>query len=276
MRIIKLYGMLLSTTLLAGCGTLGLFSETDRSDYTAAQYYQEASELLEKEKYAKAIELYQELESTHPFGFHTEQAQLEIIYAYHKNENPEAALAAADRFIRLHPTHPSVDYAYYMKGLINFTGDQSFIDKLIRGDSSPDRDPKGTLASYNAFQELVNRFSDSRYAEDARQRMAFLNNTLAMHEVHVADYYLRRGAYVAVVNRGKQVLNDYPETPAVEHALGMMMVAYDKMGLDDLADDSRRVLALNHPDSEYLDGSRPRIKEKFSLVPSGLDLNPFN
>jgi len=276
MRITTLYGILISTALIAGCGKLNFFGDPDRSGYTAAEYYQEANEALQDNNYSKAIELYQELESTHPFGYHTEQAQLEIIFAYYKNENPEAALSAADRFIRLHPTHPNVDYAYYMKGLVNFTEDQSFIDKLDRGDSSPDRDPKGTLASYNAFQALVNKFPESRYAEDARKRMAFLHNTLAMHEIHVADYYLRRGAHVAVVNRGKHVLNEYPETPAVEHALGLMMLAYDRMGLNDLAQDSRRVLELNHPDSGYLSGSRPRIKDKFSLVPSNLNLNPFN
>lgn len=275
MKIKSVLGLVLCTTLLAGCG-INPFKEEDRSDYTAEQYYQEASTLLEEEKYTKAIELYQELESTYPYGQYTEQAQLEVIYAYYKNDNPEAALAAADRFIRLHPTHSSVDYAYYMKGLVNFTADNTFFETLTEGESSPDRDPRSTQESYNAFQELVNRFPESRYANDARQRMAFLHNALAMHEVHVADYYMRREAYVAVVNRAKYVLEEYPRTPAIEHALGLMMLAYQRMGLEDLSNDSRRVLSMNFPDSNYLSGSRPAIKKEFSIIPTSLDLNPFD
>lgn len=267
--------ILLAAALLAACGT-NPFEGDDRSDYTAQQYYQEAKALLEDENYTQAIELYQELESTYPYGSYTEQAQLEVIYAYYKNDNPEAALAAADRFIRLHPTHQNVDYAYYLKGLVNFAADNTLIETLTGGESSPDRDPKSTREAYNAFQELLNRFPESRYATDARQRMAFLHNALAMHEVHVADYYMRRQAYVAVVNRGKYVLNQYPGTAAIEHALGLMMLAYGEMGLDDLSADSRRVLELNYPDSGYLSGSRPAIKEEFDLVPASVDLNPFD
>jgi len=276
MRITTIYGILFSTVLIAGCGKTNFFSDPDRDEYTAEEYYQEATELLQDEKYAKAIELFEELESTYPFGRYTEQAQVESIYAYYKNDNPEAALAAADRFIRLHPTHSSIDYAYYMKGLVNFSEENTFLDKLTRGESSPDRDPRATLESYNAFQELVNRFPESRYAADARRRMAFLHNSLAMHEVHVADYYMRRGAYVAVVNRGKYILNEYPGTAAIEHALGLMMLAYDKMGVSELSSDSRRVLELNYPDSAYLSGRRPAIKKEFTLLPASIDLNPFN
>lgn len=276
MKIKTALGILVAAVLLAGCGLTNPFKKTDRSDYTAEQYYQEAKNQLEDKKYTKAIELYQELESTYPYGKYTAQAQLELIYAYYKGRDPDLALAAADRFIRLHPTHPNVDYAYYLKGLINFSGRNNFLDSLVEGESSPDRDPQSTRESYNAFRELVNRFPQSPYAADAQQRMAYLHNALAMHEVHVADYYMRREAYVAVVNRCKNVLNEYPGTAAVEHALGLMMLAYQRMGLDDLSADSRRVLALNFPDSRYLSGSRPAIKKEFSLIPSFLDLNPFN
>lgn len=276
MKSITVLGVLLSAMLFTACGKTNFFSEPDRSEYTDEQYYQEAKELLDDEKYTKAIELYQELESTYPFGTYTEQAQLDVIYAHYKNDNPEAALAAADRFIRLHPTHSSVDYAYYLKGLVNYTADNTLIEAITQGESSPDRDPRSTREALNAFQELANRFPNSRYTADARQRMAFLQNALAMHEVHVADYYLRRGAYVAVVNRGKYILNEHPGTPAIEHALGMMMLAYDEMGLPDLSADSRRVLELNYPDSRYLSGSRPAIKKEFTLVPASLDLNPFD
>lgn len=276
MKITTVLGVLLSATLLTACGATHLFKDPDRSDYTAEQYYKEAKELLDDDKYTKAIDLYQELESTYPYGNYTEQAQLDVIYAHYKNDEPEAALAAADRFIRLHPTHPNVDYAYYLKGLVNYTAENTLIEKLTQGESSPDRDPESTQEAYNAFKELVNRFPESRYTADARQRMAFLHNALAMHEVHVADYYMRRGAYVAVVNRCKYVLNEHPGTPAIEHALGLMMLAYHQMGLEDLADDSRRVLELNYPDSAYLSGPRPRIKKEFSLLPASIDLNPFD
>lgn len=273
MKIKTALGLVVIAVLLAGCG---IFKKDDRDDYTAEQYYQEAKELLEDDKYTQAVELYQELESTYPYGEYTEQAQLEVIYAYYKNDNPEAALAAADRFIRLHPTHQNVDYAYYLKGLVNYTADNTFLERLTEGESSPDRDPRSTQEAYGAFQELVNRFPESRYAADARQRMAFLHNALAMHEVHVADFYMRRQAYVAVVNRSKFVLEQYPRTPAIEHALGLMMLAYERMGIDDLSADSRRVLAMNFPDSGYLSGSRPPIKKEFSIMPTTVDLNPFN
>lgn len=276
MKIKSALGILLTAVLLAGCGLSNPFKKDDRSNYTAEQYYQEAKSELDDHKYTKAVELYQELESTYPYGEYTAQAQLEMIYAYFKSNEAESALAAADRFIRLHPTHPNVDYAYYLKGLINFSGRNGFLDSLVEGESSPDRDPLSTRDSYNAFKELVNRFPNSRYAADARQRMAYLHNSLAMHEVFVADYYMRREAYVAVVNRCKYILSQYPRTAAIEHALGLMTLAYERMGLEDLSADSRRVLALNFPDSRYLSGSRPAIKKDFSLIPSSLDLNPFN
>lgn len=276
MKIKSALGLVALAVLLSGCGITNPFKDDDRDEYTAEEYYQDAKAALEDEKYTNAIELYQELESTYPYGEYTEQAQLEVIYAYYKNENPEAALAAANRFIRLHPTHSNVDYAYYLKGLVNYTADNTFLETLTEGESSPDRDPRATLEAYNAFRELVNRYPDSRYASDARQRMAFLHNALAMHEVHVADYYMRRQAYVAVVNRSKHVLEEYPRTPAIEHALGLMMLAYEEMGLEDLSEDSRRVLTMNFPDSRYLSGSRPAIKKEFSIIPSSVDLNPFN
>lgn len=276
MKIRSALGLAFCAVLLSGCGITNPFKDEEPTDYTAEQYYQQAKEQLDDGDYSDAIETYQELESTYPFGEYTEQAQLEIIYAYYKNNDSEAALAAADRFIRLHPTHPHVDYAYYLKGLINFTADKGFLERLTKGSSSPDRDPRSAQESYNAFQELVNRFPDSRYAADARRRMAYLHNSLAMHEIYVADYYMRREAYVAVVNRCKHVLEQYSQTAATEHALGLMMLAYQRMGLEDLAKDSRRVLAANYPDSGYLSGSRPTIKGNFSLVPSSVDLNPFN
>lgn len=275
MKIKPILGVLPVVVLLAGCSSVTkLFHKTDRSNYTAKQYYQEAKSDLDRKKYGSAIDLYQQLESTYPYGRYTEQAELDIAYAYYKNDNAEQALASADRFIRLHPTTAGVDYAYYIKGLVNFSESDSFLERVTKGQSSADRDPHSAQQSYDAFKELVDRFPNSRYAPDARQRMAFLHNSLAMHEIHVADYYMRREAYVAVVNRCKYVLDKYPRTAAVEHALGLMMLAYEKIGLKDLAADSRRVLALNFPHSQYLTGKRPKIKKDFSLIPASL--NPFD
>lgn len=275
MKIKTVLGLLLAAVLLGGCSSVTrLFHKTDRSNYTAEQYYQEAKSDLDHNKYGTAISLYQELESTYPYGPYTEQAQLDIAYAYWKNDNPASAMAAADRFIRLHPTEPSVAYAYYLKGMINYTNSGGFLKRLTEGGDPSERDPRSARESYNAFKQVVDRFPNSRYAPDARRRMAFLHNSLAMHEIHVADYYMRRQAYVAVVNRCKYVLDQYPGTPAVEHALGLMMLAYKKIGLKGLAADSRRVLALNYPNSKYLTGKRPRLKQDFSLIPASL--NPFD
>lgn len=257
---------------VTGCETIkSIGSGTPYADdWTVERFYAEAKEALEKKRFEYAIETYQKLEARFPYGPYAEQAQLDIGYAYYRDEKPEAAVAAANRFIRLHPTHPNVDYAYYLKGLVNFTQQQTVIDRMVEGDDLSDRDPRAARESFNAFRELINRFPDSDYVEDAELRLAYLLNSLARHDVHVAEYYLRRGAYVAVVNRAKYIIDQYERTPSVEDALGMMAIAYRLMGMEDLATDTLRILELNFPDSAYFKRYQNALKKGFFGKPGYL------
>jgi outer membrane protein assembly factor BamD len=222
-------------------------------DWTPEQFYQAAREQMVDFNWAEAIKYYELLEARYPYGPSTEQGQLEVAYAHYKDGEPALALAATDRFIRLHPTHPNVDYAYYLKGIVNFHGEKSLIHALFGFEETMwDRDPKGARESYDAFRELVERFPRSRYAKDAADRMRFLVDAQARYEVHVAQFYYDRGAYVAAVNRCKYALEHYPRTPALEDALGIQAKAYKMLGLTRLADDSVRVLRMNFPDSRFL------------------------
>ncbi len=251
--------------LTTGCSRFREATGADRDSWTVEKFYSEAKSALNSKRYENAIELYQALEARYPYGPYAEQAQLEIGYAQFKNEQPEAAIAAADRFIRMHPTHPNVDYAYYLKGLVNFAEQHNLIDRLLGGNDLSDRDPRAARESFLAFRELVTRYPNSRYAEDSRQRMTYLLNAMAKHDLHVADYYLRRGAYVAVVNRCKSIVEQYQQTAAVEDALGMMAIAYRRMDMDALAEDTLRVLRQNFPNSPYLAGHDPTSSKRWWL-----------
>ncbi|HSO07243.1 MAG TPA: outer membrane protein assembly factor BamD [Pelomicrobium sp.] len=242
----------LAVVLLAGCGNL-FTSEDEAQTWSAQRLYSEAKDELNSGNYQRAIKLFETLEARYPYGRFAMQAQLEVAYAYYKDGEVAQAVQAADRFIKLHPNHPNVDYAYYLKGLAHFNTQSGFLANLA-GQDLTERDPKAARDSFDAFKELVARFPESRYAEDARARMRYLVNGLAMHEVHAARYYLRRGAYVAAVNRATFALKTYPETPAVEDALAVMVVAYERLGLTDLSEDSRRVLEKNFPKSPWLAG----------------------
>jgi outer membrane protein assembly factor BamD len=246
-------GVLLAATLtLGGCGLLPeVVDET--AGWSAQKLYGEAKDNLNSGNYERAVKLFETLEARYPFGRYAQQAQLEIAYAYYKDNEPISAIAACDRFIKLHPNHPNVDYAYYLKGLANFNDDLGFLGKLVDQDLS-ERDPRAARDAFLAFKELVTRFPDSKYAEDATARMKYLVNALASNEVHVAKYYLKRRAWVAAANRAKEVLKTYPEAPAMEEALAIMVVAYEELGLTDLRDDAERVLKLNFPDSKYARG----------------------
>lgn len=214
--------------------------------------------------YERAIRLYERLEARYPYGRFAQQAQIEVAYAHYKQNEPALAIAAADRFIRLYPDHPSVDYAYYLKGLVNFNENLGLMGYVSNQDLS-ERDPKGAQESFDAFRQLVTRFPDSRYSPDAMQRMRYLVNSLAAHEVHVARYYHRRGAHVAAVNRAKTALEQYPDSPAIEEALFIMTQSYDALGLTDLRDDAKRVMQLNFPDSEWFNGGPRDIKPWWQL-----------
>jgi len=246
---ISLFGLL---ALLVAGGCAGLKPEKARENWPVEQFYSEARKALNKKRWELAVELYQALEARYPYGPYTDQAHIETIYAYYKQEEPESSITAADRFIRLHPAHPGVAYAYYMKGLVNFNEHRNFLDRWLGSTDVSDRDPRAARESHLAFRELINRFPDSRYAENAAQRMTHLLNVLAMSDIHVAEYYFRRGAYVAAVNRCKHVIEEYQQTPAAEDALGLMSVAYQRMGMEKLAQDALRVLQLNFPNSHYI------------------------
>ncbi|MCC6534164.1 MAG: outer membrane protein assembly factor BamD [Burkholderiales bacterium] len=250
--------VLLGALLLAGCGSFGGGID-ETKDWSVSRLYSEArSELMER-NYANAIKLYEKLEARYPYGRYAQQAQLEVAYAHFKDGEPALAVAAADRFIKLHPNHPSVDYAYYLKGLANFNDDLGIIHIVSQQDLT-ERDPKAAKEAFDAFRDLVQRYPASKYAEDARARMGYLVNALASHEVHVARYYLKRGAYVAAANRAQAALVTYPQAPANEEGLLIMVKAYDAMGLVDLRNDAERVMMKNFPDSKYLSGKGTRDK----------------
>jgi outer membrane protein assembly factor BamD len=248
---------------LSGCGLLPEVAD-ETTGWSAQRLYSEAKDNLNDGDYEKAVKLYETLEARYPYGRYAQQAQLEVAYAYYKDQEPISAIAACDRFIKLHPNHPNVDYAYYLKGLANFTEEQGLLSQFSNQDMS-ERDPKAARESFASFKELVTRFPDSKYAEDSRARMKYLVNALSSHEIHVAKYYLKREAYLAAVNRAQNVVVNYPETPAIEEALAIMAVAYDKLGIKDLRDDALRVLKLNYPNSKFVQGVETNGKAWWKL-----------
>ena len=237
---------------LGGCGLLPEVQD-ETAGWSAQKLYAEARDNLNSGNFERAVQLFETLEARYPFGRYAQQAQLEIAYAYYKDNEPISAIAALDRFIKLHPNHPNLDYALYLKGLVNFHDDPGLFGNLVDQDPA-ERDPQAARESFAAFRELVTRFPNSKYTADATARMKFLVNALAMHEVHVARYYIKRQAWVAAANRASKVVETYPETPAVEEALAIMVMSYDRLNLTDLRDDAQRVLKLNFPQSPHARG----------------------
>ncbi|MBP6708733.1 MAG: outer membrane protein assembly factor BamD [Candidatus Accumulibacter sp.] len=249
MRSLAVIAALFVASLIAGCGLLPE-NKDETIGWSANKLYAEAKEALNERAYAKAIGYFEKLESRYPYGRYAQQAQIEIAYAYWKDQEPASAIAACDRFIKLHPNHPNVDYVYYLRGLINFNEDLGLLGSVSNQDMT-ERDPKGARESFEAFRELVTRFPDSKYTPDAILRMKYLVNALASLELHVARYYMKRGAYLAAANRAQYAMLNYPTAPATEEALFIMVKAYDALGLTDLRDDAERVMRKNFPDSEY-------------------------
>lgn len=247
--------MLILVPVLVAAGCVNLKEETDiTKDWSAERLYQEAKDERERDNYESAISYLEKLEARYPYGNYAAQAQLDVAYIYYKDNEPTLALAATERFIRLHPTHPAVDYAYYLKGLIYFNVKRGAFDWVLgKNIDYSDRDPKAMHDALAAFQELVRRYPDSKYAPDAHQRITYLINLMAKSEVHVARHYFKLGAYVASVNRAKYVLENFERTPSAEDALGIMAMAYYKMGYTTLMEDAVRVLKLNFPQSKYFD-----------------------
>jgi outer membrane protein assembly factor BamD len=243
--------------LLNACAIFGDPTEIDDTKgWTPERIYQEGSAKMRDKDYNKAIIYFGKLESRYPNGRYAAQAQLEIAYAQYKKQEPVLSIAAADRFIKLHPNHANVDYAYYLKGLAVFN-ERGIIEKLTKQAVS-DRDPRSLRDSFTTFKELITRYPNSKYVKDARQRMIYLTNSLAEHELHAARYYMNRLAYIAAVNRAKYVIEYYPDTPSIEEALAIMISAYDLMGLEDLKQDTLRILQVNYPNSPLLGKTAPK------------------
>lgn len=236
----------------------GCKKDKNRDDgRSASEMYDTAKKYLVQQNWGRAIQTYQGLATRYPFGRYTEQAQLELAYAYHKGGNPEAALSTADRFIRTYPSHPNVDYAYYIRGLTNYDQRIGFMERMMPS-RARDRDQTAARESFRDFDELIRRFPDSRYGPDARQRMVFLRNNLSFYELDVARYYLRRKAYVASANRARFAIENYPGSPELGNALEILHISYTEMGLPELADDTMKTLVLNYPDHPYVTGEGDR------------------
>lgn len=248
--------ILILLVLCMACVSCSIFNNEERDEFaglsTEEQFYQTAQRQLNSRNFRASIATYQALESRFPFGRYAEQGQLELIYAYFANLDLEAARTAADRFIRLHPDSASVDYAYYMKGMASFAEDSGFISRFLPTDPSK-RDPGRARDSFAEFSLLVALYPDSEYAADARARMIQLRNTLAAYEIHVANYYLERRAYIAALNRGRYVVENFQGSPIVSDGVAVMVEAYLRLGLDDQAATSLNLLKTNFPDHPSLD-----------------------
>ncbi len=229
-------------------------------NWTADRLYNEAKEELNVGNYEKALSLYQKLETRYPFGIYAQQAQIETAYTHWRNSDSASAIAALNRYKKLYPNQTGIAYALYLEGLINFN-DRKSLFSAITGEDMAERDAVAGKQAFQSFKNLVTIYPNSIYTPDALKRMNFLINVLAENEIHVARYYLRRGAYIASLNRCKTVLEKFQETPAVEEALAIMIMSYGRLNLPDLAENSKKVLVLNFPKSPYISYDyNPKIK----------------
>lgn len=238
--------------------TLGCASTPDDefANMSAQELYNKAKASLDSGDYETSISTFEQLEARYPFGKFAQQAQLEIAYAYYKFDEPDSCISTADRFIRNNPGNPHIDYAYYLKGLANYTRGQELADRLASRDPS-DRDTRALRDAFNDFTQLVKKFPNSRYTPDATQRLIFLHNMLAKYEINVAEYYMKRGAYVAAADRAKYVIENYQRTPAAQDALKVLVRAYTKMGMKDLSNDAERILQLNTAPAQQPETTEP-------------------
>lgn len=242
----RLTPLLLVALLATGCAS---HPERDRETGQGAdRLYADAREAMEIGDFEMAIQHLENLEVQYPFGPQALQAQLDIAYAYYRNNEPESAIATANRFIKMNPRHPNVDYAYYLRGLASFAQTGSALSRFLKRDLAL-RDPRSAEDAFRYFSDLVTRFPDSRYAADARQRMIYLRDYLARHELHVARYYVQRGAFVAAVNRASYILENFDRTSVIPEALQLLQRAYRALGMEDLAADVQAVIDLNHTPS---------------------------
>ncbi len=229
------------------------------------QVYALAKEALQNGNLERAARTYERLVARFPFGAYTEQAQLELAYAQFKDHKEEEAYSAVNRFIKTYPTHKHIDYAFYLRGLINFARSDGLLERYINRDETK-RDQAYALQSFEDFGEMVKRYPDSRYAGDGRQRMIYLRNNMAQAEIGVALFYLRQKAYVAAANRAEKVVETYQRTPQAGDALAIMTEAYARLGQEQLSADTRRVLELNYPDHQYLKGQYPPKRQSWKRL----------
>ncbi len=247
-------GLALAAAALLVAGCHGLPQKTDETAaWPNQKLYSEAQDALSGGDWGKCAKYFEALQGRDPFGHFAQQAEINDAYCNWKDGETAGADEAIDRFIRLHPDHPDIAYAYYLKGMIHFNDDLGLFGRFSGQDMS-ERDPKSLRESYDAFKIVVDKYPDSKYAPDAAARMRYIVNALASYEVHAADYYYRRGAYVAAINRAQLAVKEYNNAPAIEDALHIMMLSYTKLNETKLADDTRRVLAGTFPDSPYITG----------------------
>jgi outer membrane protein assembly factor BamD len=245
-KVVTTMRFIIYITLALGLIACGPVKEPEdiTADWAVDRLYLEARAELTNKNYLTAIEYYETLESRFPFGQYATQAQLDVGYAYYKYEEPDSAITAIDRFIKLHPRNPAVDYAYYLKGLVNFERGGTILDVLAERDVS-EFDQNLLLTSYNDFKTLVQRYPDSKYANDGRRRMVFLRDELAQANYEVASFYATRDAWVAVSNRTKYILQNFQGASVIQSTLELQLQAYQKLGLDERAADTRRIIDLN-------------------------------
>jgi outer membrane protein assembly factor BamD len=237
-----------ATLLLAGCSST---PEDKAANWSPSKIYSEAKDELSAGNYEKAVGLLEKLEGRAAGTPLAQQAQLDKAYSQYKSGEPAQAIATLDRFMKLHPASPALDYALYLKGIVNFNDNLGLFSTLTRQDLA-ERDQKAAKESFESFKELVTRFPTSRYAPDASQRMTYIVNVLAQYEIHVARYYFSRGAYTAAINRAQLAITDYQDVPAIEEAIFILVKSYDALGMNQLRDDARRVLEKSYPQSEFL------------------------
>lgn len=237
---------------LAGCSSSDDTEEKAAlANMGAQQMYERAKESMETGNFTAAANTLSALDSRYPFGPLSHQVQLDLIYSYYKSGKIDETVATIDRFIRLNPNHSDVDYAFYMRGLVNMEADSNLFQELVNIDRA-DRDPAKSRQAFDDFRRLIQQYPDSKYAADARKRMIFIKNRLARYEIAIARFYMRREAFVAAANRGRYVIEHYPDSDQVQHALEIMVSSYEQLGLDELRNNVMKTLKLNYPDSEYI------------------------
>jgi outer membrane protein assembly factor BamD len=262
-----LFLMFCAAFMLSGCSNTATGNKEydETNGWSAQRIYTEAREEMSGGGWDRAIKLLEVLEAKYPFGRFAQQAQIDIAYSYWKSGDHASALAACDRFIKLYPNHTSLDYVYYLRGLVNFNEDLGILGKVSRQDPT-ERDNKAARESFDTFKELITRFPDSKYTPDARLRLQYLVYALGQYEIHVARFYMKRGAYLAAANRAQNVITVYANTPAQEEALFILVKAYDAMGMKDLSADAKRVLDKNYPDSKIVKNNGPVSKDPWWKV----------